>query len=339
MAVRQATHAGSWYTEDSLKLDRELQGWLDNVPASVAQVEPPGTQTRIPVPGGVRAIIGPHAGYSYSGPNAAFAYKCINPQGVKRVFLLGPSHHVYLDKCALSQCREYETPLGNIPLDLDVMQELRTKGEWKSMSRQVDEDEHSLEMHLPYISKVFGQSAKLVPILVGNLSPDREAYYGRLLAPYLADAENLFIVSSDFCHWGSRFRYTYYRALTPDGKQPTGRVMHLGTRGGIPHGTPIWESIRRLDSDGMQAVAQMDHRAFSRYLDETENTICGRHPIGVLLACINELYPEGAHADETRGQQGPRLCFVKYDQSSKAVCPTDSSVSYASAYLHLPSSD
>ena len=39
----------------------------------------------------------------------------------ERVFVLGPSHHVYLDGCALSKCTEYETPLGPLPLDLDSM--------------------------------------------------------------------------------------------------------------------------------------------------------------------------------------------------------------------------
>lgn len=38
---------------------------------------------------GARAIIGPHAGYRYCGACAAHAYKAINPQGVKRVFILG----------------------------------------------------------------------------------------------------------------------------------------------------------------------------------------------------------------------------------------------------------
>ena len=35
----------------------------------------------------------------------------------KRVFILGPSHHVYIDGCALSKCTEYATPLGTLPLD------------------------------------------------------------------------------------------------------------------------------------------------------------------------------------------------------------------------------
>lgn len=78
-----------------------------------------------------------HAGYSYSGPAAAWAYKSIDTTNMcvhilrrldtspsdkclrKRVFILGPSHHVYLDGCALSLCDEYETPVGVLPIDLD----------------------------------------------------------------------------------------------------------------------------------------------------------------------------------------------------------------------------
>ncbi|KAJ1804766.1 hypothetical protein LPJ56_005531, partial [Coemansia sp. RSA 2599] len=154
MKIRQATHAGSWYTDDAGTLDRELQKWLDLVPATVEEIEPAGGQVAVPI-SGARAIIGPHAGYSYSGSNAAFAYKCIDTTGVKRVFLLGPSHHVYLsNKCALSECGEYETPLGNIRIDVGVVEELRKHGDWKTMALSVDEDEHSLEMHLPYIYKV-----------------------------------------------------------------------------------------------------------------------------------------------------------------------------------------
>ena len=50
----------------------------------------------------------------------------------------------------------------------------------------------------------------VVPVLVGSLSPEKEAKYGRIFARYLADPNNLFIISSDFCHWGQRFRYTEY---------------------------------------------------------------------------------------------------------------------------------
>lgn len=46
--------------------------------------------------------------------------------------------------------------------------------------------------------------------MCGGLTPEKEAFYGEKLAKYLADPQNLFVISSDFCHWGERFRYTNY---------------------------------------------------------------------------------------------------------------------------------
>ena len=66
--VRRATHAGSWYSSHGKELARELSGWL-----AEAQEET----------GPARAIIAPHAGFSYSGPTAASAYKHVKPAGVR----------------------------------------------------------------------------------------------------------------------------------------------------------------------------------------------------------------------------------------------------------------
>ncbi|KAL8826161.1 MAG: hypothetical protein Q9170_007513 [Blastenia crenularia] len=71
MATREATHAGSWYTDDGPTLSLQLQSWLDKVPPSIDGIG------QIPQ-AGARIIIAPHAGYSYSGPAAAWAYKCLD---------------------------------------------------------------------------------------------------------------------------------------------------------------------------------------------------------------------------------------------------------------------
>ena len=84
--VREPSHAGSWYTADGTALADELGAYLRAVPAS-ASIDP----RRAP-----RAVIAPHAGYSYSGPAAAWAYKAVDPRVVRRVFLLGPSHHAHI---------------------------------------------------------------------------------------------------------------------------------------------------------------------------------------------------------------------------------------------------
>jgi hypothetical protein len=67
---------------------------------------------------------------------------------------------------------------------------------------------------------------------------------------------------------------------------------------------------------------------FSEYLKKYGNTICGRHPIGLLLSCLNEL---------KRSDNPPNMSlkFLNYAQSSHCITNGDSSVSYAAASLVL----
>lgn len=74
------------------------------------------------------------------------------------------------------------------------------------MRIEVDEDEHSIEMHLPYVYKMIERAGKLgqvkvVPIMVGSISTRKEKAYGEALAEHLQNPENCFVISSDFCHW------------------------------------------------------------------------------------------------------------------------------------------
>ncbi|PWN42291.1 UPF0103-domain-containing protein [Ceraceosorus guamensis] len=371
MTTRQATHAGSWYTSSRSQLDSSLNGWLQAVKpseipprgVSAADVDVDGQlgykrtqqaggdaeKLSLPVDG-CRAVIAPHAGYSYSGPAAAWAYATIDPEKHKRIFILGPSHHHYLSGCALSKCQKYATPIGDLPLDLDTIGELRRTGEFEDMSLSTDEDEHSIEMHLPYVRKIWQQAEiKIVPILVGSTNVNAETKYGRLLAPYLADPETFVVVSSDFCHWGSRFRYTHYHA-------PPAAPTQLRSSSTVATTTPIHMSIRALDAEGMSCIsfpspapflgsnesntptqrevvpdaksASEARNVWNDYLEAHQNTICGRHPIGVLLAALEELQRSG-HSSECR--------FTRYEQSSQCLTARDSSVSYASAFIRIHS--
>jgi len=68
-----------------------------------------------------------------------------------RVFLLGPCHHVYMQGAGLSKLKTYQTPLGNIELDRNVISELLSSNKFNTTDKDTEEDEHSLEMHLPFI--------------------------------------------------------------------------------------------------------------------------------------------------------------------------------------------
>lgn len=154
--------------------------------------------------------------------------------------------------------------------------------------------------------------------MVGNASPATERSLGQHLAPYLSDPANLFVVSSDFCHWGSRFRYTYYRP-------PTGAPLNLKSSTAVPSSYPIHESIAAVDRESMDAVETGSHRRFLTHLEETGNTVCGRHPIGVFMAAVEA-------AAGALGQGEGKFKFLRYERSGLVDHVRDSSVSYCSAF-------
>jgi AmmeMemoRadiSam system protein B len=118
--------------------------------------------------------------------------------------------------------------------------------------------------------------------MIGNTSSSTEKSLGRLLAPYLADPANVFVISSDFAHWGTRFRYTYYRPAS-------GTAVSLGASSKVPKDRAIHESIKDVDFECMGSCESGSHDAWLGTLEDTGNTVCGRHPIGVMMAAVEEL--------------------------------------------------
>ncbi|KAI9038532.1 protein MEMO1 [Aspergillus affinis] len=366
MQTREATHAGSWYSGSQSTLARQLDQWLAQAPGELENIG------SLPVPG-ARIIIAPHAGYAYSGPCAAHAYKAWDLSKAKRIFILGPSHHHYLPTLALPELTSYSTPLSDdpLPLDMEVIAKLRstkakkpsgTSVSFTTMSRSVDEDEHSIELHLPYIHRLLqlyhpdkptSEYPPLVPIMVGSASASTESAFGALLAPYLEDPENAFVISSDFCHWGLRFHYTYYVPQAPKPgpelplsagalPQPGGEISDveakmdmvsagnsLQRRERVDDGAPaIHESISAFDIATMAAITTGSAATFLDTIQTTGNTVCGRHPIGVIMAAIE-------HIERPNEGKTGKFHFVRYERSSDVVDVNDSSVSYVSAFAVL----
>jgi MEMO1 family protein len=46
--------------------------------------------------------------------------------------------------------------------------------------------------------------------MVGGISSDKEKMYGEILAKYFTRPDVLFVISSDFCHWGE-LNIIYYK--------------------------------------------------------------------------------------------------------------------------------
>lgn len=309
---RSAYHAGSWYSESPKELDIQLSSFLATAK----------NETTVNDDKPLRGIICPHAGYTYSGPTAAFSYHHLTNElsktnsPITQILILHPSHHVYLDGCAISGASQLETPLGNLIVDEDLRQEIvhltSPRSSFERMEQTVDEQEHSGEMQYPYIAKALVTANKLhtikvLPIMCGNLSTSREEDYGKLLAPIIGRPHVLCVVSTDFCHWGSRFQY-----------QPTPTTTSNSSSSSLQ----IYEYIQAMDQQGMKYIELEQPGAFAEYLKQTRNTICGRHAIAVWLHAVHSNNPTVEILD---------IEFVKYAQSSQVQSLRESSVSYASA--------
>lgn len=121
-----------------------------------------------------------------------------------------------------------------------------------------------------------------MPVLVGSLSPSRQAAYGKIFAKYIADPKTFFIISSDFCHWGKCcLENDWTKIIIMFGFFVKGQRFHFTP---YDHSCgEICESIEKMDREGMKIIESLDPLAFNDYLKRTNNTICGRHPICVML--------------------------------------------------------
>lgn len=319
MSIRPPTHAGSWYSASSSTLSSQIQKLF------AAAEEPLSKHGGSSVPG-ARVLVGPHAGYAYSGPQLAETYRAWDCTGVKRVFVLGPSHHVYFSSSAkLSAFHYYETPLGNLPVDTEVCAKLAESKHFSYMSAEEDEDEHSFEMHAPFIyHRAHGHSdevPRIVPIMISAMSDTLYEGLVEQLEPFFKDPANTFAVSSDFCHWGSRFGYTEYLPTIPQKGHPFNHkdLVLLNSSRQVQAAAPIHRSIEALDKEAMRVAAEDGYKAWNQYIKNTGNTICGQKPMAVVLRLL--------HAS------GKGFVWIGYSQSSRVSSPHDSSVSYASGYV------
>ncbi|QLG70996.1 hypothetical protein HG535_0B00340 [Zygotorulaspora mrakii] len=329
-SVRLATHAGTWYSNHASELSSTLQSYLNNTGKKSGSIP------------GARIVVSPHAGYRYCGPTMAHSYACLDINSdVKKVFIIGPSHHVYFkNKVLLTKFKEIETPIGKVKVDQEITEDLlrgANKEIFGFMDAETDLNEHSLEMQFPMLIQTLKwrkkppEEVEVVPLLVSHNSTDVDYAIGRVLKEYLKDPTVLFILSSDFCHWGRRFGYTGYCGMESELDEAIGEeteIEMLTSRSKLSHHQlDIWQSIELIDRGAMRVLSDSKndskYNMWKKYLEITGDTICGAKPIAIVLSAISFSEREVVFK------------WPHYSQSSKVSNLNDSSVSYAAGYATL----
>jgi len=190
LRVRPPAVAGTFYPADPTELDSMVRADLDS-----AVARRPADDRR-PAP---HALVVPHAGYVFSGPVAASAYARVMPRRgeVTRVVLLGPNHRVPLRGMALPSVDALATPLGLVPVDADARDALDGRP-GVTIDDRPDAEEHSLEVHLPFLQVALGEGWSLLPIVVGQV---RAELVADVLETVWGGPETLVVVSTDLSHF------------------------------------------------------------------------------------------------------------------------------------------
>jgi len=188
MQIRKAVVSGSFYPND----EKEINKYIEHFNQSFSIDEDSSLKKITP-----RAIISPHAGYIYSGFTANLAFNLSSRKhNFKRVIVIGPSHKVYLQGASIALYEEYETPLGNIKIDLEYSKRLKEKYDFLVFDEELHY-EHSTETQAPFVKKYFND-LEIIEIVYGKLD---YKLLSNLINELLEDKDSFIVISTDLSHF------------------------------------------------------------------------------------------------------------------------------------------
>jgi hypothetical protein len=218
---------------------REVDAFLEAVPPQSS-------------PGRLLALVSPHAGLRYSGPVAAYGYSLLRGLRDTTCVLVGPSHRVAFEGCAIQAEGAWETPLGVVPIDEPLARRLLDREAGIGSSSDVHRAEHSLEMQLPFLQHLV-PGLRIVPILMGSQQRAEVDALAEALAEALKERAALLVASSDLSHY---------------------------------HPAPI---ANALDAQVVADVERFDAEALMARLERDHGHACGGGPIVAVMRAARSL--------------------------------------------------
>lgn len=188
---RPSPIAGSWYPADPSRLSAMVDGFLGRARLREIHGQPVG-------------IIAPHAGLVYSGATAGHAFAALKGLQPELVAVVSPLHHYHEDLLLTTAHAAYQTPLGRLEVDQESLAVLEKalRGRLDVGLTAISKDrEHSLEIELPFLQRVFPNPFKLLPVMVRAQNPQVSRLLGEALAEALSGRNALLVASTDLSHF------------------------------------------------------------------------------------------------------------------------------------------
>jgi AmmeMemoRadiSam system protein B len=237
--IRKSVIAGTWYPGSPKILRADIENYFHNVPDGK-------------IDGRIIGLIVPHAGYVYSGQIAAHAYKIIKGENFDAVIVLGPSHRTFFHGVSIYNRGGYETPLGIVPVDMALADDIMAQSEMISSMPAAHYQEHSLEIQIPFLQVALGEFC-LVPLVMGEQDHQTCENLAKSIFSAIGDRKVLIVGSSDLSHFHSS------------------------------------ERAVKLDSVALKHIEKMDSRGLLKDLENNTCEACGGGPAAVTMMVSEKL--------------------------------------------------
>jgi MEMO1 family protein len=194
MMDRKPILAGSWYPSDPYELKNTIAQFFAD--ANVPQFN-----------GRIVGLVSPHAGYIYSGPVAAYAFKALSLHAEEykgvTVIMVGPNHRTpNFSGITVWKEGSWLTPLGATQVDQPLAESLLTTlGPNGSFFPQLHQNEHSLEIMLPFLQYALGSDFKIVPIAFGMQSKNASEILANAITKVAKGKNVILLASTDLSHY------------------------------------------------------------------------------------------------------------------------------------------
>ena len=242
--VRKSVIAGSWYPGNPSILKSDIGNYLANVPVDS-------------VDGKVIAVVSPHAGYMYSGQVAAYSYKPIEGKAFDSIIVIGPSHRSYFSGASIYNKGGYETPLGVVPVNVELANEIIAQSDITSFVPDAHSQEHSVEIQLPFLQVIF-DTFNFVPIVMGTQNRETCENLSDAIIKAVKDKNVMIVASSDLSHF---------------------------------HG---YEQAVSMDSVVLGHMEKMDEKGLLADLEKGKCEACGGGPVAVAMLVAKKLGADSA---------------------------------------------
>ena len=246
ISIRQPVASGNFYSSNPETLRKQVADSFSH------KLGPKGFRKHEIV-----AAVVPHAGYVYSGPVAAWVYSMVEADNY---IIFGPNHTGMGEQFAVMKSGLWKTPLGEVAIHEGVAEKILKESDVLTHDVIAHQQEHSIEVQLPFLQYKLGNDFKFVPISILNefaddLLLEKCRSIGKTVAGIIKKQKGRWVVlaSSDFSHY-------------------------------LPQ-----KEARGIDMSLIRKIKKLNEKKFFSKIVEKNATVCGFGPIAATIAAAKEL--------------------------------------------------